>query len=395
MLNVFSSKANESFDPTGLIILAGVIVVVLIVFICHIRIVKQAEKCVVERLGSYHTTWSNGIHFLFPILDKLVEVETLEELEVRRLLLNVEQYNKKQYDENGQLQPCDSVDENGQFLQYDNTGRLQPYDVTRRYHKYHKMIDDKNCKAWAKRLGNRNTRITLKEQVLNIEPQSVITKDNVKLDIDTVVFIQVTDAKAYCYGVVNPLQAVIHLCVTTLRSVIGSLDLDEVLSSRDSINRTIRMMLDEATDHWGIKVNRVEVQEINPPHSIKEAMEKQMRAEREKRATILIAEGEKQAAILRAEGEKQAAILQAEGEKEHTIRVAEGEAKSVRLRKEAEALGITLTNEAQATHETIQLRALDTLSVLANGQATKIIVPSELQNLTSILASVNSVKDDN
>ena len=236
--------------------------------------------------------------------------------------------------------------------------------------------------------------ISLKEKVADFPPQPVITKDNVTMQIDTVVFFQVTDPKLFCYGVDNPISALENLSATTLRNIIGDLDLDQTLTSRDIINTKMRSILDEATDPWGIKVNRVEVKNILPPKDIREAMEKQMRAEREKREAILKAEGQKQSAILKAQGEKEAAILTAEGQKEQMIRIAEGEAESVRIKKEAEALGIKLLNEAQATQETIQLRALETLGVVADGKATKIIVPSELQNLTSILASVNSVKNE-
>ena len=214
-------------------------------------------------------------------------------------------------------------------------------------------------------------------------PQPVITKDNVTMQIDTVVYFQVTDPKLFSYGVDNPISALENLSATTLRNIIGDLDLDQTLTSRDIINTKMRSILDEATDPWGIKVNRVEVKNILPPKDIREAMEKQMRAEREKRE-----------AILKAQGEKEAAILTAEGQKEQMIRIAEGEAESVRIKKEAEALGIKLLNEAHATQETIQLRALETLGVVADGKATKIIVPSELQNLTSILASVNSIKNE-
>jgi regulator of protease activity HflC (stomatin/prohibitin superfamily) len=232
-------------------------------------------------------------------------------------------------------------------------------------------------------------KVSLKEIVQDFAPQPVITKDNVTMQIDTVVFFQVTDPKLYCYGVENPISALENLSATTLRNIIGELDLDQTLTSRDIINTKMRSILDEATDPWGIKVNRVEVKNIVPPKDIREAMEKQMRAEREKREAILRAEGEKQSAILKAEGEKQAAILKAEGQKEQMIRLAEGDAEAVRIRKEAEALGIKLLNEANASDKTIQLKALDTLALVADGQATKIVVPSELQNLTSILTAIS------
>ena len=309
MFNILN--ANSDFNPTGLIITVVIILVVLILFVKSVRVVKQTDKYVIQRLGGYHATWGVGIHFLVPFIDKIEKI------------------------------------------------------------------------------------VNLKEQVKDFDPQPVITKDNVTMQIDTVVFFQVTDPKLFCYGVENPINALENLSATTLRNIIGDLDLDQTLTSRDIINTTMRSILDEATDPWGIKVNRVEVKNILPPKDIREAMEKQMRAEREKREAILKAEGQKQAAILTAEGEKQSAILRAEGEKEQMIRIAEGEAESVRIKKEAEALGIRLLNEAHASAETIQLRALETLGVVANGQATKIIIPSELQNLTSILASVNTVKNEN
>ena len=297
-----------SGEVTGIVISVVAIVVLLILFISSVRVVKQTDKYVIQRLGGYHTTWGVGIHFLIPFIDKVERI------------------------------------------------------------------------------------VNLKEQVRDFDPQPVITKDNVTMQIDTVVFFQVTDPKLYCYGVENPVSALENLSATTLRNIIGDLDLDETLTSRDIINTQMRSILDEATDPWGIKVNRVEVKNILPPKDIREAMEKQMRAEREKRESILRAEGEKQSNILRAQGEKEAAILRAEGQKEEMIRIAEGQAESVRLSKEAEALGIKLLNEAKATKETIQLKSLDTLAKVADGNATKIIVPSEIQNLTSILASANEVK---
>ena len=297
-----------SGEVTGIVISVVAIVVLLILFISSVRVVKQTDKYVIQRLGGYHTTWGVGIHFLIPFIDKVERI------------------------------------------------------------------------------------VNLKEQVRDFDPQPVITKDNVTMQIDTVVFFQVTDPKLYCYGVENPVSALENLSATTLRNIIGDLDLDETLTSRDIINTQMRSILDEATDPWGIKVNRVEVKNILPPKDIREAMEKQMRAEREKRESILRAEGEKQSNILRAQGEKEAAILRAEGQKEEMIRLAEGQAESVRLSKEAEALGIKLLNEANATKETIQLKSLDTLAKVADGNATKIIVPSEIQNLTSILASANEVK---
>lgn len=297
-------------NPAGIIIPIVLIIVIVIIFISSVRVVKQTDKYIIQRLGGYHTTWGVGIHFLVPFIDKVAKI------------------------------------------------------------------------------------VNLKEQVKDFDPQPVITRDNVTMQIDSIVFYQVTDPKLYCYGVDNPVAALENLSATTLRNIIGELDLDETLTSRDIINTKMRAILDEATDPWGIKVNRVEVKNIIPPKDIREAMEKQMRAEREKREAVLRAEGEKQSQILLAEGEKEAAILRAEGQKQQMIRIAEGEAESLRVRKEAEALGIKVLNEAKATPEMIQLKALDTLAIMADGKATKIIVPSELQNLTSILSTAKATNED-
>ena len=304
MFNILSG------NYTGVIITVVIVVILLLIFVSSVRVVKQTDKYIIQRLGGYHATWGVGIHFLVPFFDKVAQI------------------------------------------------------------------------------------VNLKEQVKDFDPQPVITKDNVTMQIDTVVFYQVTDPKLYCYGVDNPVSALENLSATTLRNIIGDLDLDQTLTSRDIINTTMRSILDEATDPWGIKVNRVEVKNIVPPKDIREAMEKQMRAEREKREAILKAEGDKHSKILRAQGDKEAAILKAEGEKEQMIRIAEGEAEAVRVKKEAEALGIRLLNEAKASESTIQLKALDTLTAVANGQATKIIVPSELQNLTSIISAVKETSKE-
>jgi len=304
MFNVLSG------EPVLITIGIVAIVILFLILVTSVKVVKQTDKYIIQRLGGYHATWGVGIHFLLPFFDKIEKV------------------------------------------------------------------------------------VNLKEQVKDFEPQPVITKDNVTMQIDTVVFFQITDPKLYCYGVENPINALENLSATTLRNIIGDLDLDQTLTSRDIINTQMRAILDEATDPWGIKVNRVEVKNIIPPKDIREAMEKQMRAEREKRESILRAEGDKQSNILRAQGEKEAAILRAEGEKEQMIRIAEGQAESVRLAKEAEALGLKLLNDAQATATTIQLKALDTLVKMADGQATKIVIPSELQNLASILASVNEINKE-
>ena len=305
MLPVLAGVGPEIIIPLVIVI---VIVVLLIV---SVRVVKQTDKYVIQRLGGYHATWGVGIHFLVPFIDKVARV------------------------------------------------------------------------------------VNLKEQVKDFDPQPVITKDNVTMQIDTVVFFQVTDPKLYCYGVENPVSALENLSATTLRNIIGELDLDQTLTSRDIINSKMRSILDEATDPWGIKVNRVEVKNIIPPKDIREALAKQMRAVCEKREAILRAEGEKQSNILRAEGEKESAILRAEGQKQEMIKLAEGEAEAVRVKKEAEAMGLKLLNEAKASETTIQLKALDTLAKLGDGKATKIIVPSELQNLSSILATTGVINKDN
>ncbi len=226
--------------------------------------------------------------------------------------------------------------------------------------------------------------ISLKEKVKDFAPQPVITKDNVTMQIDTVVYFQITDPKLYTYGVENPISAIENLTATTLRNIIGELELDETLTSRDIINTKMRSILDEATDPWGIKVNRVEVKNIIPPRDIQEAMEKQMRAERERREAILKAEGEKKSAILIAEGEKESAILRADAKREAHIREAEGEAEAIIKIQKANAEGIKLLKEAQADEAVLKLKSYETFAEVANGQSTKIIIPSELQNLATI-----------
>ncbi len=235
--------------------------------------------------------------------------------------------------------------------------------------------------------------VTLKEIVKDFAPQPVITKDNVTMQIDTVVYYQITDAKLYTYGVENPISAIENLTATTLRNLIGELELDQTLTSRDIINSKMRSILDEATDPWGIKVNRVEVKNIIPPRDIQEAMEKQMRAERERREKILQAEGEKKSSILIAEGEKESAILRAEADKESQIRIAEGEAEAMLKLKQAEADGIRLLKEAKADNTVLTLKSLEALGNIANGQATKIIIPSELQNLATLGTTVSEMLD--
>ena len=243
-------------------------------------------------------------------------------------------------------------------------------------------------------LDRISNQVTLKEIVKDFAPQPVITKDNVTMQIDTVVYFQITDPKLYTYGVENPISAIENLTATTLRNIIGDLELDETLTSRDIINTKMRAILDEATDPWGIKVNRVEVKNIIPPRDIQEAMEKQMRAERERRESILKAEGEKKSAILIAEGEKESAILRAEAKKEAQIKVAEGEAEALLKLKQAEAEGIKILKEANPDQKIITMKSLEALSDIANGQATKIIVPSDLQNIATLGTTIKEMMKD-
>ena len=237
-------------------------------------------------------------------------------------------------------------------------------------------------------------KVTLKEVVKDFAPQPVITKDNVTMQIDTVVYFQITDPKLYTYGVVGPITAIENLTATTVRNIIGDLELDETLTSRDIINTKMRSILDEATDPWGIKVNRVEVKNIIPPRDIQEAMEKQMRAERERRESILRAEGEKKSAILTAEGEKEAVILRATAKKEAMIAEAEGQAQAMERIYEAQARGIEMIKTANPTKEYLSLKGLETYEKMADGKATKIVVPSELQNMASLLTSAREILID-
>lgn len=237
-------------------------------------------------------------------------------------------------------------------------------------------------------------RVSLKEQVMDFDPQPVITKDNVTMQIDTVVYFKVFDPKLFTYGVVNPINAVDSLTSTTLRNIIGDLNLDDTLTSRDTINAQMKSIIDEATDAWGIKVNRVEVKNIIPPRDIQEAMEKQMRAERQKREAILVAEGEKQSSILRAEGEKETMILRASAEKESAIAKAEGQAQAVRLLNEARAASIKMINDANPSQPYVELEGFKALEKLADGRSTKIIVPSNLSSLAGTLASAKEILTD-
>ena len=292
-------------------ILIIVLILVLVFVIPCVKIVPQAKSYVVERLGSYFETWSNGLHFKLPFVDRI------------------------------------------------------------------------------------SNMVTLKEIVKDFAPQPVITKDNVTMQIDTVVYFQITDAKLYTYGVENPINAIENLTATTLRNLIGELELDQTLTSRDIINSKMRAILDEATDPWGIKVNRVEVKNIIPPRDIQEAMEKQMRAERERREKILQAEGEKKSSILIAEGEKESAILRAEAKKESQIKIAEGEAEALLKLKKAEADGIKLLKEAGADKAVLTMKSFDTLAKVSEGSATKIIIPSELQSVATMSTTIGELlKED-
>ena len=234
-------------------------------------------------------------------------------------------------------------------------------------------------------------KVSLKEKVIDFPPQPVITKDNVTMEIDTVVYFQITDPKLYTYGVESPMDAIENLTATTLRNIIGELELDESLTSREHINTKIRMVLDEATDPWGIKINRVEVKNITPPKDIQVAMEKQMRAERERREAILIAEGEKKSQVLIAEGQKEAAILQAEAKKQTAIKEAEGQSEAILMINKATADGLKMIKEAGADDAVIRLKSLEAFQKAADGQATKIIIPSEIQGLAGLAASVKEL----
>ena len=296
-------------------------IVVLLILSSCIRIVPQAQALVVERLGAYLETWSVGVHFKVPFIDRVAK------------------------------------------------------------------------------------RVILKEQVVDFAPQPVITKDNVTMKIDTVVFFQITDPKLFAYGVENPIMAIENLTATILRNIIGDLELDQTLTSRETINTKMRAALDVATDPWGIKVNRVELKNIIPPAAIQDAMEKQMKAERERResilraegekkSTILVAEGKKESAILEAEAEKEAAILRAEAEKEKMIREAEGEAEAILKVQKAEADGLRFIKEAGADNAVLQLKSLEAFAKAADGKATKIIIPSEIQGIAGLVKGLTEVGTD-
>lgn len=307
----------------GAQILGIFLVILVVVVICSsIRVVPQAHAYVIERLGTYNTTWSAGLHLKTPLIDKVAH------------------------------------------------------------------------------------RISMKEQVVDFAPQPVITKDNVTMRIDTVVFFQITDPKLFAYGVEKPIMAIENLTATTLRNIIGELELDQTLTSRETINTKMRATLDEATDPWGIKVNRVELKNIIPPAAIQDAMEKQMKAERERREQILIAEGEKKSAILRAEGqkeslilsaeaEKQSAILRAEATKEATIRRVEGEAEAILKVQQANADGIKFLNEAAPDQAVLTLKSLEAFAKAADGKATKLIIPSEISGIAGLASSLTEIVTKN
>ena len=308
--------------PAGATIGFLVLILVLLwIVISCIKIVPQAHAVVVERLGGYLDTWSVGVHFKVPFIDRIAK------------------------------------------------------------------------------------RVNLKEQVVDFPPQPVITKDNVTMQIDTVVYFQITDPKLFAYGVENPIMAIENLTATTLRNIIGDLELDETLTSRETINTKMRASLDVATDPWGIKVNRVELKNIIPPQAIQDAMEKQMKAERERReailkaegekkSTILVAEGKKESAILDAEAEKQAAILRAEARKEATIREAEGQAEAILKIQQANADGLRFLKEAQPDAGVLQLKSLEAFAKAADGKATKIIIPSEIQGVAGLAKSVVEIASE-
>ena len=331
-MNLFLSNV-----PAGVVVPVIIVVILLIIVIANIRIVPQTQSYIIERLGKYCKTWGTGIHMLIPFIDRIA------------------------------------------------------IDVSAPAYVQSKLDNPRKIGI-----------VNLKEQVIDFDPQPVITKDNVTMQIDTVIYFQITDPKLYVYGVSNPIRALDNLTTTTIRNIMGGMELDVALTSRNAINESMRQDLDEATDPWGIKVKRVEIKNIMPPKDIREAMEKQMRAEREKRAAILKAEGEKEAAIrqaegekeseiLRAEAQKEADILKAEAQKEADIRRAEGEAEAILKIHEAQAQGFELLTKAGADQAVLTLKAYDALVKVADGQATKIIIPSEIQGLAGLAMSAKEI----
>ena len=310
----------------SLIVFLIIAIIAVIYVLKGFKIVPQSETRVVERLGRYDRTLQSGINYLFPIIDQAREVIQRDEIKYG-----------------------------------DGTKSV---------------------------VMRSTSRIDLREQVYDFDKQSVITKDNVTMQIDTVVFFRIVDPKMFTYGVEKPMMAIENLTATTLRNIIGDLELDATLTSRDVINSKITHVLDEATDPWGIKINRVELKNIMPPKEIQDSMEKQMKAERERREKILQAEGEKKSAILRAEAEKESAILRAAAVKEAKILEAEGEAEAIKKVQEATAKGIEMINEAKPSDGVIKLKALEAFEKAADGQATKIIVPSEIQGLAGLVTGI-------
>lgn len=337
MFNLMVFLAGSQSNPglTILLIVFGFILfLAAIIAVAHIRVVSQTNAYVVERLGRHHKTWGTGVHFLVPFIDRIAEDKT------------------------------------------------SPVSV---YGQKNKIYQGQSHKIGI---------VNLKEQVIDFDPQPVITKDNVTMQIDTVIYYQITDPKLYVYGVSNPIGALDNLTATTIRNIMGDLDLDEALTSRELVNTKMRAILDEATDPWGIKVFRVEVKNIMPPKDIRDAMEKQMRAERERREAILLAEGEKRSNILRAEGIKESEILKAEAHKEALIREAEGKAKSIIIVNQATAEGLEMIKKVQVDKGVLTLKAYEALGVVANGQATKIVIPSELQSIAGLALTAKEVFTD-
>ena len=341
----------------AIIVIIGVAFALLVLAIANLRIVPQSKAYVMERLGVYSRTWHTGLHIKLPFIERAAKIIDLKE----QILVVDNGFNHSHYHNHGvQVERAGSLDRDSQYdVDYVHVrGNLTPH-----LHQFHYP-----------------------------KSQPVITKDNVSMEIDTVVFYQVTDCKLFAYGHANPVLAVEHLTATTLRNIIGELELDATLTSRDYINSKMRSILDEATDPWGIKVTRVELKNIIiSDKELSEAMEKQMIAERTRRERIIEAEGIRKAAILKAEGEKQAAILEAEGKKQAAILEAEGEAEAILARQQATAEGIKMINASAPTHEVLTLESLKAFENAANGQSNTIIIPSEIQSLAGLAKSAAEV----